>query len=161
MRVHEIMTHDVRSCRADAYLSAAANLMLDDNCGFVPVVDEGGVVVGVITDRDVCLAAARRGSRADEIRVAEVCSGKVFCCSPGDDVHAALQTMRSARVHRLPVTDAEGRLRGVLSVTDVLLHMPLTPIPETAELTPVEAISTLASISRRPKPRKPVFVSAE
>ncbi len=161
MRVHEIMTTDVRSCRSDAYLSMAANLMLDNNCGFVPIVDEKGVVVGVLTDRDVCLATARRGTSADAIPVAEVCSGKVYSCSPGDEIHVALHTLRNARVHRLPVTDDLGRLKGVLSVTDILLHIPLAPVPETPELTPADALSTLASISRRPKPRKPVFVSAE
>lgn len=161
MRVHEIMTSDVRSCRADAYLSTAANLMLDNNCGFVPVVDDRGVVVGVLTDRDVCLATARRSSATEEIPVAEVCSGKVYSCSPGDEIHVALHTMRNARVHRLPVTDDLGRLKGVLSLTDILLHVPFSPAPETQELTPADALATLASISRRPKPRKPVFVSAE
>lgn len=161
MKVQEIMTTNVRSCRADANLGTAANLMLDNDCGFAPVVDEWGIVVGVLTDRDVCLAVARRGCPASEIPVAEVCSGRVYSCAPSDDIHVALHTMRNARVHRLPVTDSASRLRGILSMTDVLLHLVLPQVPESVELTPADALSALASISRRPKARKPVFVAAE
>ena len=60
MRVKELMTSDVKTCSLDTNLAAAAKIMWDSDCGAVPVTDERGRVVGVITDRDICIAAATR-----------------------------------------------------------------------------------------------------
>jgi CBS domain-containing protein len=96
-------------------------LMWDGDFGTLPVVADGGRVVGMITDRDICIAAATKGRAASDIAVGEVITGKVFSCAPETDVRDALKLMRQERVRRLPVIGAEGALEGVLSINDIVL----------------------------------------
>ena len=122
-RVQEIMTSDVEACNPTTDLAAAAMVMWRRDCGFLPVVDTvTRGVVGVITDRDICMAVATKGRRASEIQASEVVSGKAHTCAPSDPIRSALEVMRANRVRRLPVVDAQGALTGVLSLNDVVLH---------------------------------------
>jgi CBS domain-containing protein len=122
MKVQEVMTEDVKACFPDTNLAAAAALMSQNDCGVLPVVVNGGKAVGVITDRDIAIALGTRGRAPQEIRVDEVIHGPVIACTPDDDVHAALKTMRKEKVRRLPVLTDDGVLRGILSINDVVLH---------------------------------------
>ena len=119
MKVKEIMTADPRICTPDTTVAAAANLMWEGDCGILPVVDEGELV-GVVTDRDMYVALATRNSRAAQLRVNAVATKMVATCEPEDDVHAALATMRQARVRRLPVVGFGRTVLGILSMNDVL-----------------------------------------
>ena len=90
------------------------------DCGILPVVADGGKVVGMITDRDICMAAATKHRDPAMIRVKEVTSGKVYGCSPDTEIHEALKIMREKQVRRLPIMSAEtGKLSGILSMNDV------------------------------------------
>jgi CBS domain-containing protein len=120
MIVESLMTRDVESARPDSTLAEAAAVMWRRDCGIVPVVEEGGGVVGVITDRDICMALSMRGQRASEVRVAEVMARAVETCTPVDDVREALEAMARRQVRRLPVVDSRGRLVGVLSLNDII-----------------------------------------
>ena len=120
MLVESLMTRDVESARPESTLAEAAAVMWRRDCGVVPVTDEGGSVVGVITDRDICMALSMRGQRAAEVRVAEVMARGVETCTPVDDVREALEAMARRQVRRLPVVDSRGRLVGVLSLNDVI-----------------------------------------
>lgn len=122
MLVESLMTRDVEVCRPDSTLADAAAVMWRRDCGVVPVVEEGGRVVGVVTDRDICMALSMRGQRAAEVRVAEVLTGGVQTCTPVDDVREALEAMARRQVRRLPVVDSRGQLVGVLSVNDIIRH---------------------------------------
>jgi CBS domain-containing protein len=122
MEVRRIMTSNVAACSPDTNLSAAAGLMWHHDCGVIPVIDENRKVVGVITDRDICMAAAMSSRPASQMAVSEVISGEVFACAPEDDVSEALATMQSRRVLRLPVVDGEGTLQGILSMNDIVLR---------------------------------------
>jgi CBS domain-containing protein len=119
MKVQELMTSDVKSCSPDTNLAAAAKIMWEGDCGAVPVVDEGGKVLGMITDRDICIAGATRPHAEGDIPVRDVISKVLYTCKPGDDVRAALETMRGQKVRRLPVVDASGRLAGIVSIHDI------------------------------------------
>lgn len=118
MNVSTVMTGQVRACRPDDTLEAAARIMWDHDCGCVPVVHEGRVV-GMLTDRDVCMAAYLRGARLGELRVRDSMSKTLHTCSPDDPVDAAEKIMGDHKVHRLAVVDADGALRGVLSLNDI------------------------------------------
>lgn len=120
MLVEKLMTREVESARPDDTLAAAAAVMWRRDCGVVPVVEEGGQVVGVITDRDICMALSLRGQRAAEVRVAEVMARGVETCTPVDDLGEALEAMARRQVRRLPVVDSRGRLVGLLSLNDVI-----------------------------------------
>jgi CBS domain-containing protein len=121
--VENFMTPDVESCDLTTDLGAAAMIMWRRDCGIVPVVEAPTQrVVGVITDRDICMAVATQGRRAHEIQVRHVISGTVYAVSPQDDVRKALEVMRTNQVRRLPVTGIDGSLRGILSLNDIALR---------------------------------------
>ena len=122
MKVKAIMTSEVRTCLPQTSLKAAAEIMRETNCGTLAVTNADHQVVGMITDRDICLALGGNQPLASQIKVSEVISGKVFSCDPGDEVKSALKTMRKKKVHRLPVVNKSGNLKGLLSIDDVLLH---------------------------------------
>lgn len=121
MKVKDIMTRDVAFCTADTRLRDAADRMRTRLCGTLPVVDSQGQVVGMLTDRDIAMAAAS-GDR-DSLRhpVREVMSTHVRGCLAYDDVASALREMVDAGVRRLPVLDARGHLVGILSLEDLAL----------------------------------------
>lgn len=122
MKVQDVMTQKVRTCQPETNLAEAAMEMWKGDCGILPVVAEGGKVVGMITDRDICMAAATKHRDVATIRVKEVTSGKVYGCSPETDIHEALAIMQQRQVRRLPILDAEtGELSGIVSMNDVAL----------------------------------------
>ena len=121
MKVQDVMTKSAIACASDTNLEAAALLMWDNDCGTLPVVADGGYVVGMITDRDICMATALNHRAPSKIVVGEVVTGKVFACTPEDDVRQALKTMQQEGVRRLPVIKADGTLSGIISMNDVVL----------------------------------------
>jgi CBS domain-containing protein len=121
MKVKDLMTTPVQCCGPDTNLAAAAGMMWDSDCGILPVVTREGRVIGLITDRDICMAVATKHRLASDITVWETTSGKVQACSAEDDLKEALTTMAKHRVRRLPVIDADGLLQGMLSLNDVVL----------------------------------------
>jgi CBS domain-containing protein len=102
MKVKDIMTTDLKTCTPDTTVAEAGALMWDGDCGFLPVVDDG-VLVGVVTDRDMYIALATQNARASRLRVGAVASTKLATCAPEDEMLTALATMKQARVRRLPV----------------------------------------------------------
>lgn len=119
MKVRDIMTKDVVSCQKSADVATAGRLMLQGHFGLVPVVDTHGSVAGVLTDRDIALAAATRHRDAYHIGVHEAMSAKVRSCFLEDDVSMALEQMEKAHVRRLPVLDDGTHLAGILSIDDI------------------------------------------
>ncbi len=118
MKVQDCMTSPAHSCTPAANLVTAAKIMWDYKVGALPVVDSEGHPVGMITDRDVCMAAARKGRFAGDISVRETMSPNPFTVQPGDDLSKALDTMAARQVRRLPVVDAGDHLVGILSIND-------------------------------------------
>lgn len=119
MKVREIMTKDVVSCQKGTDVATAGRLMLQGHFGLVPVVDAHGHVAGVLTDRDIALAAATRQRNAAHIGVHEAMSSTVRSCFVEDEVSAALEQMERAHVRRLPVLDGNTHLAGILSLDDI------------------------------------------
>lgn len=120
MKVRDLMSVDVKTCSEDTDLSTATKMMWDGDCGIVPVVDGNRRVAGVVTDRDICVAAATRSLSPATIRVRDVMSKTVATCSDTDDARVALATMKDRRVRRLPVVDRQQRLVGVVSLNDLV-----------------------------------------
>ncbi len=121
MKVQDVMTREVGFCRAEDNLARAANIMWEKDCGAVPIVDAENRVVGMITDRDVCIAVATRDCRASEIGVAEFCREKTVACEPDDKLKDVLKKMAKNQIKRLPVVSQNRELVGIISITDVLL----------------------------------------
>jgi CBS-domain-containing membrane protein len=113
------MTPNPFACRPETDLAAAAMLLWEGDCGALPVVGPDREVIGMVTDRDLCMAVATTDRRACERFVGEIMTTPVVRCRPSTDVRDALAAMAKHRVRRLPVTDDEGRLAGVVSMADV------------------------------------------
>ena len=119
MKVRELMSSPAYSCRPTDSLARAAQLLWDHDCGMLPVLDQAGRVTSAITDRDICMAALSRGRTLGDLRVVDSMSRKVVTCKPDDDLADAVHRMMESQVRRLPVVDADGKPRGVLSLNDL------------------------------------------
>jgi CBS domain-containing protein len=120
MKIKDIMTTAPRTCTLDTTLATAGALMLDGDCGILPVLHEGKLA-GVVTDRDLFIALATRDKPASEMTVREVLQAPVWTCEPEDDIHTALALMKQHRVRRLPVAGFGGTIAGIVSMNDLLL----------------------------------------
>ena len=121
MKVQDIMTSDVQCCGPDTNLAAVAKMMWDSDCGALPVLNVQGQVMSMITDRDICMAAATKNRPASDITVWETVSGKAYTCRLSDDVHTALDIMKREKVRRVPVVDEDGVLQGMVAMNDFVL----------------------------------------
>src|SRR5579864_1151472 len=116
------MTTNVRKCFMSDSLATAAQLMWDHDCGCVPVLNEHAQLVGMLTDRDICMAAFFQGVPISGVKVSAVMSRQLFDCTSDDDLSVAERIMRDKKVRRLPVLNEEGRLVGLLSLSDIARH---------------------------------------
>jgi CBS domain-containing protein len=119
MRVREIMRREARFCHPWTPLADAGRMMAEVGCGVLPVVDLEQNVIGMVTDRDICLVLTARDRKASEIAVREVVRDDVFTCEAGDDIGDALAIMAACQVRRLAVLDEAAHLEGILSLDDV------------------------------------------
>lgn len=123
MKIGALMTRDPKACRESDTLEQAARVMWEGDVGALPVVDDDRHVVGVITDRDVCMAAYTRGQRLADVTVASVATRGVATVDETDLLYVAENTMRERKVRRLPVLDGDGRLSGMISLGDLAHHL--------------------------------------
>jgi CBS-domain-containing membrane protein len=145
MKVKDVYTGKPVSCGPDSSLASAAWAMWNHDCGIVPVVDSAGKLMGVVSDRDVTMAAVTKNRTPAEIHVREIMTGDVQSCHPQDDVLSALKTLAAHRIRRLPVVDGDGKLLGMLSLSDLVHH---TQIPGTGsgEVPAKEVLATLKEV---------------
>jgi CBS domain-containing protein len=118
MNVKDLMTHAPAVCTTTDHASRAAQIMWDKDCGVVPVIDGTGRLAGVVTDRDLCMAAYTRGVALHDIPVERVMSRKLTTIGPDASLEDALELLAGRAVRRLPVVAADGRLVGILSMAD-------------------------------------------
>lgn len=122
MRAEQLMTRIVHACGPDDRLNEAAQIMWERDLGCVPVVDSDRKVVGMLTDRDISMAAYTQGRLLSEIRVGDVMSRRIHVCGPDEELELVEERMRAFRVRRLPVTDGKGTLLGLISLNDLALE---------------------------------------
>ena len=146
MRVEQLMTRNVVACRPEDSLARAAQLLLENDCGCIPVVDRYWQVVGIVTDRDALRVAYTKGELLPEIAVASAMTARVFCCRPEDTILCAEDLMTSYRVRRLPVTDDDGRLVGILSLDDIAREAARERSQSTRQVSDAEVGETFAAV---------------
>jgi CBS domain-containing protein len=119
------MSRRVRQCRPDHALDHAASLMWEHDCGCLPVCVEGASgaprVIGMLTDRDICMAACFQGKPLGELKVADAMSRGIRTCALDDRPEDVEVLMREQRIRRVPVTDFSGALVGIVSLADLAL----------------------------------------
>jgi CBS domain-containing protein len=149
VKVKDIMTRDLKTCSLNTNLAAAAALMLEGDCGILPVVEENRLF-GVVTDRDLYIALATRDKRASDITVGQVLQAPVYTCSAEDDVHTALDTMKRHGVRRLPVEGYGGIAVGIVSMNDIALASgPPKPVRDADVVNAMQAICAHHRAGRR------------
>ncbi len=119
MKVENMMNRDVKSCHPYDRLNRGAQVMWENTCGAVPIVDEQSRPIGFLTDRDICMAAYTQGKPLQEMTVDSAMAHRIFACRADDDLSAAMRMMAETGMRRLPVTGPEGKLVGILSLDDL------------------------------------------
>lgn len=125
MKVKEVMVENSLSyCSPETNLAKATKMMKDSNLGALPVVDKDKKVIGIITDRDICLSLANKEKKTiSELSVKEIITqAKVHTIKTDDTITDALREMRKNKIGRLPVTNSEGKLKGMISINTLLSH---------------------------------------
>jgi CBS domain-containing protein len=145
MKVRDIMTPEPKCCGLGTNLSAATELMWKNDCGALPVVDDGKLA-GIITDRDICIALGTRNRLAAEIIVKDVATRQLQTCAADDDVNAAMAAMRRAKVRRLPVVSDGGKLEGIIALNDLVL----VASRKRFEIDYDEVMNTVQAVSEHP-----------
>lgn len=118
MKIKELMAKTVWTCRADEPMSTAARLMWEHDVGAVPVLGADASLVGIVTDRDLCMAAYFTGEPLASAHVERAMSKVIFTVNPSQDLEAAEEIMRSKQIRRLPVIE-DGKLVGMISLGDL------------------------------------------
>lgn len=127
--VASLMTDEVATCAADDTLERAARLMWEHACGCIPVVDDLGKPVAMLTDRDVCMAAYTQGKPLAGMSVRSAMSTHLYTAALGEPLADVERRMRCHTVRRLPVVNDEGRMVGLLSIDDIARAAWLDPEP--------------------------------
>jgi len=121
---------------------------------------DGRKVIGLITDRDVCMASAMRDRNPSAISVEEVMTGQVYAVNPDDNIDQALQVMQEHQVRRLPVINAEGELEGILSMNDIVLSAKAAGDKAADAIDYGDVVKTYQAICQHPVPAAARSVTA-
>lgn len=122
MKARELMTQEPACCTPDHTVREAAQLMRDNDCGCVPVVEDSETnrIVGLVTDRDITCRGTAEG-KGPETSVRDIMSKDPKSCGPDDDVEMVEKIMTEAQVRRVPVVDNRGRCVGIIAQADLAL----------------------------------------
>ena len=129
MRIEDLMTHIVHTCFEDDTLEQAAHAMWEWDIGCLVVIDRGRRPIGVITDRDIAMAAYTQGVRLRDAHVSSSMSSEVVTCYPGTPLPELEAMMQKAQVRRVPVIDVSGMLVGIVTLADIAHFAQLSRIP--------------------------------
>ena len=122
MRIRNVMTKDPQCCLPSDSAAKAACIMREEHAGVVPVIEseESRKIIGVVTDRDLCMNVVAEGFDPNEISVGECMTTKVVTCSPNDSIEKATELMRENQIRRVPVVNESCEIQGIVSLGDVV-----------------------------------------
>jgi CBS domain-containing protein len=154
MKANELMTENVATCSKDDSLEQAARIMWEGDLGCLVVTDADQHAVGMITDRDVAMAAYTQGARLRDTSVASAMAHVVRSCSPETPAGEVEALMQSAQIRRVPVVDSDGKVLGIVTLGDLARMTQSSPLRMTA----VPGVAkTLATVTER---RQPIAAAA-
>lgn len=151
MKVKDVMTPHAKTIWLTESLADAAQMMWENDCGVLPIVKDQKVV-GMITDRDICMATVMRDRNPSGISVEEVMTGQVYAVTPEDNIDQALRQMQEHQIRRLPVINAEGELEGILSMNDIVLSAKAAGGKAVDSIDYGEVVKTYHAICQHPVP---------
>lgn len=147
--VKEVMTTYPKCCTKHESLHMIVKELARFNIGAMPVIDNTKKVIGIITDRDICLAMANTDKPLSKFTVAEAMTTKVHTCKEDDEAEDALKIMRSKRIGRLPVVDKEGKIKGIITLNSFVRYFHGDSVPEIEYEGNENVLNTLHSIAQR------------
>jgi CBS domain-containing protein len=121
VKVKDVMTANPACCTAESPLQEAAQLMVDFDCGEIPVVQdyESGFPVGVITDRDIVCRAVAKGKNPLEMTVGDCMSTPLIVMTEDATLDECYRVLEENQIRRVPVVDASGSCIGIVSLSDI------------------------------------------
>lgn len=141
MKIANLIHRPVISCTIHDTAERAAQLMWDHDVGSLPVIDDEGHVAGMITDRDICMAAYTQGAPLHAIAVTTAMAKHVLSCTETDEASEIERRMGEHRIHRMPVIDQQGHPTGMVSINDI------ARAARAGQLPVGEVVSTLAAVT--------------
>ena len=159
MKVREIMQPNVRRCQPTDSARTAALIMEEADCGALPVTDDTGKLLGIVTDRDLLLVAAGGEQPLAEILVDEAMSPGSYVCRADDDIQVVERLMCRYQVRRVPVVDPDAHLIGIVSLSDLARNQSAQP---TGDPTPDRQVvaAMLEAIVQPSQPQSPMDSAA-
>ena len=151
MKIEGIMTQPAWTCGPGTNLASVVETMWTYDCGIVPVVNERGEAVGVVTDRDICIALGTRNATAAMLTARDVMTEPVAGCVPEDDCFVALMTMQERGVHRLPVLGIGDVVLGIVSLDDIVKHAALVPATDPLRIGVMEVLAAVSGHKETPQ----------
>jgi len=152
VRIQDLMSCPAITCHVNDPLNLAAHRMWDQDCGALPVVNDDGKLTGMITDRDICMAAYTQGRSLDGLLVNGAMAIHLVTVRPEQTVDEILELMSAHQVRRVPVVDADGKPIGVVSIDD-LAREAVQP-DSRMKNGPAKVTHAFAAISRPRVPKK-------
>ncbi|MGZ3903508.1 MAG: CBS domain-containing protein [Bacteroidia bacterium] len=129
--IKEIMVKDPKACGKYDPIQKVVKEMASSGIGTMPVVDKDNRIIGIITDRDICLAIGKTNKHISDLKVFEAMTHQAHTCTLEDAPREAFEIMRINKVGRLPVVDNENHLCGIVSLKTVLRQLPNNPLIKT------------------------------
>jgi len=155
--IDEIMSRDLKTCEADDTLELAARGMWDGDVGAMPVIDSLGCPIGVITDRDIAMAAYTQGRPLSQLTVRSAMSDGVHVLGENAKLDDVQTMMQRHHIRRLPVVDRQGQIVGIVTLSD--LARCAGPSPK-AGITVADIVHTLRTVSE-PRSEQPRALAAQ
>lgn len=135
MNVEQIMTKNPACCTADAGLQEVAQMMVDHDCGCIPVVDDNKskVPVGMITDRDITCRIVAKGKNPLDLTAGDAMTSTVISVTPETSVEECCNLMESSQIRRVAVVDESGACCGIVAQADIALTAQPEDVAEVVE----------------------------
>jgi CBS domain-containing protein len=122
MRARDLMTSPAITVHVNDPLNVAAQRMWDHDCGAVAVVNDEGKLAGMITDRDICMAALMQVRSLDSLLVNLAMAKHVVAAKPDEAIGAVEQLMATHQIRRIPIVDADNKPIGMISLNDLAIE---------------------------------------
>ena len=124
MLVREIMTERPMCCRPETSAREVARMMVECDCGEIPVIDPEGKPLGVVTDRDITCRLVAEGLDPNNTSAHQVMTSPCVCVHEFKNVAEACSLMEDTMIRRIVCTDDQGRVCGMLTLADIALRAP-------------------------------------
>lgn len=124
MQVKEIMTANPATCTQETSLQEVARMMVDNDCGEIPVVanNETKAPIGVITDRDITCRTVARGLNPLDLTAADCMSKPCVTVTPEMSIEECSNVLEQNKIRRVPVVAADGSICGIVALADIALR---------------------------------------